>query len=202
MAFQPVPYTASARVQALAFGEQVENVLHFQLPTADPWTLTDLEDLAAAVTAAWVNNFLGLQGGNYVLQQVVCTNLAAESGPQYVGELDPPVAGSATGEMLPNSNALCYTLYTALIGRSFRGRMYLCGITESQVNGNNLTAGAQAAFTTAGQDFRSDMLAASFVPGVVSRWNAGVLRPDGIFTPITSWALRDGQIDSQRRRMP
>lgn len=201
MAFQPAPNCASCRIQATSLGVQVENVLHFAKADGNAFDSTDLEDLSAAVTTAWGNNIIPILGANYVWRQVVSTYLGAETGPQHTGVLSPPLEGLAAGEQVANMVAVCVTLNTQMIGRSFRGRMYLVGVTEGQMLGNSLTATAFDAYQAAVSDFYDDLKAYPFLWSVLSRWSAGVKRADAIYTPITSVGLRDAILDTQRRRM-
>lgn len=71
------------------------------------------------------------------------------------------VPGSAVGDSLPNSTAMCLTVRTALAGRSFRGRFYLGGFVEA-ANGpdGRAVAGAVSA-------------ALAFASGMNSAINAG-----------------------------
>lgn len=110
------------------------------------------------------------------------------------------VAGTAAGELLPPQVALCVTLRTAFAGRSFRGRTYLPGYTETNntvggvVNGTALAV----AFVTA---IKSALVASSLDLGVLSRPAPDATPPRaGSINVVTSIVARDAVWDTQRRR--
>lgn len=111
-----------------------------------------------------------------------------------------PVAGTAGVGLLPPQTAFVVTLRTAQAGRSFRGRVYLCGFDEN-VN----TAAGVIDSATACVNFITAVQAALVTSGL----NLGVLsRPAptapvpraGFITTVTSIVARDLVWDTQRRR--
>lgn len=110
------------------------------------------------------------------------------------------VAGTGALDTLPPQTALVVTLRTAQAGRSFRGRVYLCGFSETE----NFAAGTYSgqagpvAFITAVQ---SALVNNGLNLGVISRPRTDPLNPSaGFVTPVTSIVLRDNVWDTQRRR--
>lgn len=110
------------------------------------------------------------------------------------------VAGTAAGGLLPPQTAFVITLRTASAGRSFRGRVYLCGFDESvnTATGTIQSSATSVNFVTA---IQSALVASSLNLGVLSRPAPDALPPRaGFITPVTSVVARDAVWDTQRRR--
>lgn len=110
------------------------------------------------------------------------------------------VEGTSTGDILPLQTSMCVTLRTAFAGRSFRGRVYLCGYGEggNSVNGTLNSTAPSVAFVTA---VKSALIASSLDLGVISRPAPDATPPrPGFITPVTSIVARDAVWDTQRRR--
>lgn len=119
----------------------------------------------------------------------------------------PPTGGdtlAAGGELLPPQSAFVGTWRTALAGRSYRGRVYLSGMgVLRQVAGVWTTAhqtGLSSVFTSFFARYRvTGGVYAHWGLVVVSRQNAGIVRPTPVGTEITSFTVRPN-VYSQRRR--
>lgn len=109
-------------------------------------------------------------------------------------------AGTSATDVLPLQTALCVTLRTALAGRSFRGRTYLCGYTEA----TNTAAGVKSSTTSAVTfitNIKSNLVTVGLDLGVLSRPRVAPLTPSaGFITVVTSIVARDAVWDTQRRR--
>lgn len=109
-------------------------------------------------------------------------------------------AGTATGDVLPPQTAIVVTLRTAQAGRSFRGRVYLCGFAEASnaTGGTSALGTAPVGFVTA---IKSALVTSGLDLGVLSR-PAPLAAPPraGFITPVTSIVMRDTVWDTQRRR--
>lgn len=114
------------------------------------------------------------------------------------------VSGSNLTDPLPPQDAVCYSLRTALKGRSYRGRFYLAGVPKENTAGGTLTAGAITVYTTI-----LTQLLAVFGPAgsngdwrlcVISRYHNGIKRPSPVSTQVTSGSM-DSVIRTQRRRV-
>lgn len=114
------------------------------------------------------------------------------------------ITSGSAGEYLPPQAAMVCKLSTALAGRSYRGRVYLCGIGEA-----SQSAGIWIPAVVAG--FQNDMTAflarynyAGGVYGkyglvVISRQHNGAVRPNPVGTPVTQISVRN-TVFNQRRR--
>jgi hypothetical protein len=108
--------------------------------------------------------------------------------------------GGNLGEMLPPLLAVVVTLTTQRRGRSYRGRVYLGGHTEEELeNGSWSTT-----LVTAAEDFITAIEIAAenlgWTFGVRSGQLDGVLRPAAIITPVTGREVRSALPGTQRRR--
>jgi hypothetical protein len=110
--------------------------------------------------------------------------------------------GTNVSPALPNSNALVLTKRTALRGRSYRGRIYVPGLIEGQVTANAVSSAYQTNYL----NFWNGLLTItttqnSFEMVVFSKKQNGSWLAQGILTPVIGFTT-DGQVDSQRRRLP
>lgn len=108
-----------------------------------------------------------------------------------------PVAGTVTGDNLPGENAVLLSLRTANIGRSYRGRMYLPPITETNLAGQ-LSSGTA---TTIAEQF------VGLVRDLQTTGAAGAARADTVVwsrvlsaSSLVTQVKCDEIIRSQRRR--
>lgn len=110
------------------------------------------------------------------------------------------VAGTGTGDVLPLQTAYCITLRTAQAGRSFRGRVYLCGYNET-VNTVTGTIAASATSVNFVAAIKAALQANGLDLGVIARPQEAPLIPRaGFITTVTQIVARDLVWDTQRRR--
>lgn len=202
MAFQAVPNVCRVNVRATLLGEQMENVFHLVKTTPSPFTAAEVLQVADTTLAAWAANMLPNLGGNYVFREVVTAALDSDGAPTATSVPGTPPSGGAAGEALPAQNALVITHRTGLTGRSFRGRTYIGGLTESQTSGNNVTAAAGDAIADAFALVKGAWVTEGWDLVVVSRYANKVARPTGIFTRVLASVIRDYQMDRRSSRMP
>lgn len=112
-----------------------------------------------------------------------------------------PLAGTGGSVQLPNNVTLCIKWTTENRGRSFRGRTYHVGLTESQVTDNEVVAVAMGQFTTAYGALLTDLATAGWPLVIASRYANNQPRITGVATLVTGFSI-DPFIDSQRRRLP
>jgi hypothetical protein len=126
---------------------------------------------------------------------------------EYIS-VEAPVAGTGSGDALPNQLAGVVTLRTALAGKSFRGRVYFSGAIEDENTSDGRIAGelntALVDFMTAVQ---TDMATQGITLAVLSRPRFANLPPPldvqtyaGAITTVIGIVTRDDEWDSQRRR--
>lgn len=177
-------------------------------PTLPVFTQTLANTLDTAIKGQVAASGLApLLGPTVQLVSVSIRSLTAPNQAEFVGA-GAPASGTGTGDLLPLNTAACVTLRTALAGKSFRGRSYIAGFTESQ---NDATGRIVAAANTA---------AVAFVQGIVSTLSANGMgmavlsfERDPVTIPakdipgkagfgntVTALIARNTKWESQRRR--
>jgi hypothetical protein len=201
MPFIPAAQTIQAEMRYLYSTQKCENVLYFQASAGVSVSL--MQTLGNNLIGWWNTNFKPLVSTILQLNEVYLTDLTTQTGPTVSVVTGLPSAGTDASEVMPFNVSLCISFRTAGRGRSARGRNYLLGMTEADVNGNGVLSTffspILAAYTTL-------IGAGTFTPGlqwvVVSRQFNGVDRSNALVQPITSCLFVDSIVDSQRRRLP
>lgn len=201
MPFVPVPDVCAVHVRYTAQLQQCENILYFAADGG--WDSSQLVDIAGEVGAWWQTELRPLVSNTVQLREVYAEDLSSANGP--TGASAPPAAtfGQNSSPAMPANVSLAISFRTALRGRSFRGRNYVVGLTESQVADSTVVASVvsslQAAYTSllpSGGYFTRGLWS------VVSRYSNGAPRAVGVSTFVTSVVVVDAVVDSQRRRLP
>lgn len=195
-----MPNVVQAEMTYLFSSQRVQNVLHFLASTAPD--LENMEDLGTALIASWNTSMKALHVSTVSLIEVRLTDLTTQNSPVVNVSTGLPSAGTATGDGMPNNVALVYTKHTALRGRSFRGRIYDFGWSETNNAGNTVSPTVTGTMVNAYSAMRSIALTdMNYNMVVVSRYADKAPRTTGIATLVTSIST-DGVVDSQRRRLP
>lgn len=206
MPFVPVPNSALVEIRMTAEGQQIENTLWFELDTVPSGaTLTDLAD---AVGAWWREFIAPLTSSRVVVREYVATSMDTATGPQVAIAGDFGDSGSNTPNIMPLGSTFVVSFRTALRGRSFRGRNYVVGLTEDQVDGNTLVDGVSELWRNAYEQLIGAAADAGWAWIIASRFSGvnpttgkPIPRAAGITTPVTTVTVVDDFIDSQRRRL-
>ena len=200
MTFVPVPDTCQVELVYSYVGQRMENVLHYSgnldggLPT--------LEALANNAVTQWAATWKAQQSNALTLVAVKVTDLRTQEAPAVEIAVTTNNAGTRSSSTVPSNVAICIQLKTLNRGRSFRGRVYLPGVTTDQFGGDTVVAGIKTELTDS-FDFW-DFLDASGEPfglQVVSRFHNGAARVTGIHTDVTGFVVNP-YATSQRRRLP
>lgn len=200
--FIPVQGVAQVEMVYSYLGQVCENVYHvIQGDGATAPTVAQMQAMAAAFEG-WENVVAKLDRNTAVsLTEIVVRDLTTQSGPAIVRFPTAPINGQVGSQAMPGNVTAAIKWSTALRGRSFRGRSYFIGISASHVTGDQLTAGARAAYESDANNLITRVLA---VQGctlvVVSYAHNKFWRDAGLVTPITV-ATVDPNLDSQRRRL-
>jgi len=184
------------------------NVMWLFLTGSGEITIPELNDLAAACSAAYSDNFLVWLNENLSLDrtQVVLYSagdafegLAAEGG----------TGGHSTGVANPANVAACLSWQIAPVYRGGHPRTYLCGLSSDQQDGvTTFAGGLVSALSSAAEAFHSDIEAISGISdgiatvehGIVSFVRSKAWRTPPVFYRIVG-ATVDARIDTQRRRL-
>jgi len=202
MAFIPLPTGAKAVIHQALDNQICLNDLWFALPSGAP-TLSEVQALAVLVDA-WFSGAI-LPYLNEGLAYGFTTVQAWDVVNGFTADVNTSAGiGGITGEAAPNNVSPCVSFRTGMAGRSFRGRNYIAGVSNSDILGNTIDTGWATTIVN-GYNFLlpggvNDP--APFVWSVASFFTANLPRLTGIATPITSVIFTDSIVDSQRRRLP
>lgn len=191
---------ARARVSAVMDGQTLNNTLHVDSP--ESWTALRLQEFANVLTSWLTVDLLPFVADDYQVREIVVDSLAGINAPQFVATAGLPASGAQTSPALPNNVALCVSGKTGFRGRSGRGRWFLAGLTEAVVTGSRVDGSFRTNIVGAFEELRLALIAANMRPVVYSTISQGEARPVGVSFPITSFAIVDDVVDSQRRRLP
>lgn len=194
MAFQPVPGTAGVRIiqsfDDASFGPvELMNTLYYRKVPAT-WSQAELATLADQVRDAWVATMLPLQAEELTLVKVTATDLTQQFG--GTAEVVSVLAGGNTLPPISTANAMMVTFVGTPGEPPKRGRVFIGGLTEGDIDGNGWNAAARtavaAAMTTVTEAGEAS-LATSHV--IVSRWQGGVKRPQAVTSTVTALGTRE-----------
>lgn len=180
----------------LSNGAHFANILHFRKSGAITYAAA-----IAILDPILLNLYYSASGGNGAWNNWSATSCHLDQfrytpldGTSATSTITHTNAGAGTGDVLPQNVALVTTLYTALRGRSRRGRCYWCGFTE----GGNQTTGFPVATVSQIQTRWNDMLTALVGSGV-SLVVASYLLASA--ENVTSAVVRQTHWSTQRRRL-
>jgi len=194
----PVEDTAEVRMAYVTLGGVANNVINFR--KSGGWDATSLGDLAQAVSDAWETEVSPRVSEDISLDSVTATDLSSATGPQVT--LPAGISGANAQPVAPNNVTLAVSFHTNTRGRSYRGRLYHVGMSQSQITGDSIGDAGATATQEAYSDFFDSITTA--VSGaehvVVSRCQDDTWLTDGIATPVTAYSV-EPTVDSQRRRL-
>jgi hypothetical protein len=157
-------------------------------------TQTLTNTVGAAIKAAFTSSGqAAVIQSQVALAQVGLRDVRTANMPEFL-DVAAAVPGTDATEILPMNVSLCVTLRTARAGRSFRGRSFLWGYTEtSNVAGAVASSAAQTAavawVNAIGTALSNNGLGLAILSRHLSAVNA-----------VTAVQLRDGVWDTQRKR--
>jgi len=201
MAFIPVVNTMAATLIHEFLSQRMTNTIYVKQD--NPITPTDLQDVASSLVTLWIQNVMPRLSNHTRLVGVSVRDLSAQNGLvfDYTGQ-PLPTFGGAAGPPSPSSVAIVVSLRTNRAGRSFRGRLYLAGFSETQTDGNFFFGNLPTLLATGVANVLQGLTTGTRVPVVVSRFSEKNPRPAGVTTPITGVAARTVRVASQRKRLP
>lgn len=203
--FVPVPNTAEVKVIGSYLGQEIMNTFYFHKSSA--WDTTSLQALADAAWERWTDIMLDDLTSGYQLTQTTAIDLTTQTS----GEANH--TGSENGRVSAGANMAPFAAFvikflTASRGRSYRGRVYIGGLNDSQLlDAGTLTSTAADAILSDVEEFCGGVAIDTGTEHVVVSRYSGVdanhkpiPRTTGISTPVTAYAKSDNYLDVQRRR--
>lgn len=201
MASIPVPNTAQLEIIYNYGSVTMENVLNFTY-TGGAFGVTELQEMADTV-GSWVFTYYAqeMSAAIYV-SSIVAKSLDPSSPYEVFSDVATPFPGTVVGNVLPSNICALISLRTGTIGRAYRGRVYMPGLTEGDVTANSIsptrTLSIYDAFDALGPALIANAPNWHWV--VVSRYLGGAPRVSGVTTEITSFAV-SAEVKTQRRRL-
>lgn len=201
MPFIPVPNVVEYRVVHRYLNQPLTNSIYVQYD--QPPSPNDLQSGCSQLAQLWATNIMPNLSSDCVFTQVFARDLSFQSSFVYTYTGVPlPVSGGAFGQPMPSHVAVVVSLRTGLAGRSYRGRLYIGGLTELQVDGDYPNVGIRNAITAGVSAVIVGMLTTDRRCVVVSRYTAGRPRNPGVANPILSVLNVTQRVGSQRKRLP
>lgn len=196
MTFIPVPHGAMVSIRFTKGGEDFSNT--FWLVKED-YTSGDLTTLADDMDAQFAANYKGYFSSGVSYLETVAYDMRSDGG-EVVSNADGAGACSGAASVAPIGLAVVVTCYSNTRGRSGRGRKYVSGLPEAQLeSGIWLQAAADSAL-----GYVSNMCNTPSTKGwdevIVSRYHNGAARLQAETYSMISRTVRSLIPGSQRRR--
>lgn len=171
------------------------NVIGARNATPNPVNLALANTLDNAFKARFTSSGLrALCAAPFQLKRTTVRDISIANQPEFVST-NTGQFGTGAGSMLPGNVSYCVTLRTALAGKSYRGRFYVCGMVASQSDANgNPVSGLLTAAAAFVNGLGTDLTTSGFTMGVISRHLSTV-------TPMTAAEPRNTTFSTQRRRL-
>jgi hypothetical protein len=174
------------------------NTLWYTQPGA--WDQADMTALATAINNRLTADFDNLISEDFSGIDVKAYDMRSQDGP--VSTVTSTWEGQVVGEAAPAQCAGVVTLRTGNRGRSGRGRIYIGGLSNTNITTNELSSG----WVTAAITFLDGLVYATATAGwywcVVSFQHNKVARDEGYAQFINSYEVRSAVLGTQRRRLP
>lgn len=153
------------------FGQQLQNVLHFQHFSSDPATMSTLAD---EVSANFIGQIRMLHSGSVKYNRIRVRMLES----QFATFEKTINIGGNFGAVNEIWSFVCFVLRlrTAIIGRRGRGRIYISGVLAGFTNQGFVTSDQIDAFNV-----RINNIMAQFGPGGESQFRLGVCNKSAPF---------------------
>lgn len=162
-------------------------------------TPTDLANVAAIGAAWWTSELKALISTGTTLRNVTATDQTSQGAPQAIDAVNE--AGTLTGSALPAGSPICISFRTAKRGRSYRGRSYVSGRSDANIQtANTFNTTFLTAILGAFNSLQGDLDVAGFDIVVASKQHNGVTTNPAETNEVIEIAA-DAAIDSQRRRL-
>jgi hypothetical protein len=202
MAFISLPYGVKVEFSFTKDGQTCINVMWCTkiIPSA-----IIPADLTAIVNAGqtWWNALRSAINSGTSITSIIAQDWSVPDGAS--GSILTPAspAGGVIGTALPNNDTIALTMRTGLRGRTRHGRIFLIGLGQAELAGENtLNAPTALDVTNAFQSWKTALNTAGFAPVVASFQYNLAPRAVGQGTAITQVGFTDGTLDSMRRRLP
>ena len=197
------------------------NVLHGVAAPGVVVNQTLADNIGGLIKTQFSNQIANIMATGVSLVKIGLRDLRVANAAEFL-DSGAGIAGTGTGDMLPADVCTLVTLRTAQAGKSFRGRVYLSGFTESENTATGTTLLAANTQSVAFMQAVGNAMGSLQMPlGVASRPSELVVitkttthtdgtttvktlsttkAKSGVVTPVTLYQALDAQWQSQRRR--
>jgi len=180
-----IPNAVQVRLVEIIPGGVMTNVLHGRKAAGATVGQALADSLGAAIKTAWTTHMASISAAGSALVNIYVRDLTTPNQSEYL-DSSAAVLGTDPGDALPPATACCITLKTALAGKSFRGRVYLGGFTETSNAAGGVGAGGVGA---AGVAYLTAIQAAFTASGLTL---AVCSRPAYAYQDVRTWQLPEG----------
>lgn len=136
-----IPNAAQITLLWTIAGQLAENVLGASHTGSVVFDQSLADALGASIKTAFTTHLSALFPANCALARVAVRSLSSPALPMWL-DTGALAGGVAVADALPPSTALCITLRTARSGKSYRGRTYLSGFSETANDATGITSQA------------------------------------------------------------
>lgn len=192
----PPPNNPNVAKVALVFTHDVRTFVNtYHVASPSEITSGDLTNIAQAFEAWWTATGNDRVTVATALRQIQVRKLDPSDPLALDYGIDPPIAGQFGGEPLPGNVSVTQSWRSGLAGKKYRGRTYVPGLGEGQVDATDRIGSADVVgLGNAAMQLIIDIAALGL--GLVI-----FHRADNSITPIIS-VIIEALVDSQRRRLP
>jgi len=201
MAFVPAPNIVMVEIRATLGGQKIENRVMVDALTTP--TASIVSDICNVVNVWAQGTYFDQLPDAVALTEVVATDLTVENGDQITITPVGPFVGALLGTTMPNEVSFCVSLRSSSRGRSARGRAYVLGLVQSDVNGNNLSSTRAEGLRSAFEELKTVINEAGWALTIVSYRHNNAPRVGGpVYFLVETVVVTDLVVDSMRRRKP
>lgn len=201
MAFQPVPGAIQANLFYLCNGVEGQITMYASHALAEEQET--IQEYAELMDDWMAEAFMPLMPTAASYLRTETRGLGEEN--TYVGTASAGAeAGSIAGSPLPANVSACFRRSSSLTGRSARGRIYIpfCAQASLAADENYFTSTFMNGVLTSLNNIQTVLTTGAFTEVVVSRYNSGVKRAEGVMFPISQWDYSTLRVASRRDRLP
>lgn len=194
-----VPTTDGARI-VINWVKGTETFSYVFYATKAGYDLTALQALAAGVDAVHNATVKSYFGNQVTYNNTTCYDARTLDGPM-VANVDHTGAGTNAQETLPLNLCVCVTMRTAGRGRSSRGRKYITGFTEGNIQQGVWQGSCTANALLYVTNIHNAIATAGWSHVIRSIQENGVELTTANVRAVTSMTVRSAMVATQRRRV-
>jgi len=192
MALVVIPSTVKLALNGVCYGQQVVNILHYKYTGSSPNSSTLLTFINAWLTAH-LTQWNNVHSNEYLLRELVATDIGIANGAQATLALSSGNVGSIGTQAFPNNVAVAISWRTSLSGRRNRGRSFMGGIPGSAVDNDQV----QASFLSALSILAIALIGQTFTGG----YDLAVGSRSDLLAKVVTGFVLEALSDSMRTRL-